>query len=97
MLLDLARNEGPDVVHLPYTAEFEAVCQRLKPAATIEDKHRIWEKLLGLTEKEPSPVEAAISTQVAPVNAACFDPLRTCVFINHLARAVRAAVQDTLF
>lgn len=55
LLLDLARNGGPDVVHLPYTPEFEAVCQQINPVATIEDKHRIWEKLLGLREGNASP------------------------------------------
>ena len=65
MLLDLARNEGPDVVHLPYTPEFEAVCQQINPAATTEDKHRIWEELLDLEEsttrkpKQLSPPQAA--------------------------------------
>ena len=59
--LILARNEGPDVVHLPYTPEFEAVCQRINPAATIEDKHGIWEKLLALREVAPSPAEAVPS------------------------------------
>jgi hypothetical protein len=28
LLLNLARNEGKDVVHLPYTTEFEAICQQ---------------------------------------------------------------------
>ena len=68
MLLDLAQNEGPDVVHLPYSPEFEAVCQRINPAANTEDKHRIWEKLLEL-RNEPRSVEATIPAQVAPVNA----------------------------
>ena len=63
MLLDLARNEGPDVVHLPYTAEFEAVCRQIKPKATTEDKHRIWEKLLDLRVVDASPAEAATPAQ----------------------------------
>src|SRR5262245_61195459 len=67
MLLDLARNEGQDVVHLPYTSEFEAVCQQINPAATIEDKHRIWEKLLGLGEIDNSPAKAATSSHAAPI------------------------------
>ncbi len=64
LLLDLARNEGPEVVHLPYTAEFEAICQRINPGATTEDKHRLWEKLLS--EVHISPTNAAIPPQAAP-------------------------------
>src|SRR3954451_25050587 len=67
MLLNLARNEGQDVVHLPYTPEFESVCQRINPAATTEDKHRIWEKLLDLREVSPAPGEAAVPAQWAPI------------------------------
>jgi hypothetical protein len=63
MLLDLAQHEGPDVVHLPYTAEFEAVCQAINPAATTEDKHRIWEKLLEYT----TPTDATVAEPVGPV------------------------------
>lgn len=69
MLLNLVRNEGPGVVHLPYTPEFEAVCQRFNPAATIDEKHDIWEKLLGLSEATPPMVDAApttAATSVAP-------------------------------
>jgi hypothetical protein len=67
MLLDLARNEGPDVVHLPYTSGFEAVCQHINPAATTEDKHRIWEQLLELGEVNTSLSDATAPTQAAPV------------------------------
>lgn len=67
LLLDLARNEGPDVLHLPYSSEFEAVCQRINPAAKTEDKHCIWEKLLELREADTSSTEAAASAPVAPV------------------------------
>ncbi|MDZ4782038.1 MAG: hypothetical protein SGJ19_17455 [Planctomycetia bacterium] len=67
MLLDLARNEGPDVVHLPYTPEFEAVCQRINSAATIDDKHGIWETLLGLTAADTPPIEAVVPPPALPV------------------------------
>jgi hypothetical protein len=63
MLLDLAQNEGPDIVHLPYTPEFEAVCQRFDPSATIEDKHRLWEKLLGFGEVNTSSAETVVPMQ----------------------------------
>lgn len=68
MLLELARNEGPDVVHLPYSAEFEAVCQQINPAATTKDKHDIWEKLLGLRSDAAPPAEPVVGAQVAPVS-----------------------------
>ncbi|HEV7998458.1 MAG TPA: hypothetical protein VGP63_01180 [Planctomycetaceae bacterium] len=64
LLLDLAQKEGPGVVHLPYTPEFEAVCQQLNPAATLEDKHRFWETLL--VEVDTLPTGGASSTQVPP-------------------------------
>jgi len=71
MLLDLARNEGPDVVHLPYSHEFEAVCQQINPAATVEDKHRIWEELLVLGVQGTSSADPA---QVPPVVALPREP-----------------------
>ncbi|MCP4251540.1 MAG: DUF3800 domain-containing protein [bacterium] len=74
MLLDLARDEGPDVVHLPYSSEFEAVCRQISPAATTEDKHRIWEKLLKLREVDISPGEAPIPAQVTPFSALRSEP-----------------------
>jgi len=74
MLLDLVRNEGPDVVHLPYTRQFETVCQQIIPAATTEDKHGIWEKLLKLREAGTSPAQAAVSAQAAPAIATQPEP-----------------------
>lgn len=74
LLLDLARTEGPDVVHLPYTAEFEAVCQRINPGASIEDKHLVWEKLLGLGKAETPPEIAVIQDLPAPVTSAVPEP-----------------------
>ncbi len=72
MLLDLARNEGPDVVHLPYSSEFEAVCQKINPAATTEDKHRIWEELLVLGGDDTSLADSAL---VPPMAALPPEPL----------------------
>jgi hypothetical protein len=66
LLLNLARSEGPDVVHLPYTPEFEKVCQQINPTATTEDKHRFWEKLLELRVVDTSLGEATVSAQSAP-------------------------------
>lgn len=74
MLLDLARNEGPDVVHLPYSSEFESVCQQINPAATTEDKHRLWEKLLDLRDVDTSSAEAPVPAQVVPVIAVPPEP-----------------------
>jgi hypothetical protein len=69
MLFDLARNEGQDVVHLAYSSEFEAVCQKIKPAATTEDKHRLWEKLLQQVEVNTSQDETAVPASVASVDS----------------------------
>jgi uncharacterized protein DUF3800 len=66
MLLELAQIEGPDVVHLPYSSEFEAVCQQIKPTATTEDKHRLWEKMLDLVELDTSPTEDTAPAHETP-------------------------------
>lgn len=66
MLFDLAVNEGPDVVHLPYTPEFEAVCQQLNPQATTADKHLYWEKLLKIKESVASDAEPDSSATPTP-------------------------------
>lgn len=63
VLLDLVRNDESDVVHLPYSREFEAVCQQINPAATTEDKHRIWKALLKLKEAETSTKEVAATSR----------------------------------
>lgn len=68
LLLDLARHEGPDVVHLPYTAEFEAVCRRIDPSATTKVKHQIWETLLELGASHTSTGRATGNAQAAPVS-----------------------------
>ncbi len=93
LLLDLARNEGPEVVHLPYTAEFEAVCQRINPGATTEDKHRVWEKLLGLRQNV-SPDEADIPHQASPVIPV--QPGRSVVPPSPLAQISRAPEKNRL-
>lgn len=48
LLFELARTEGPDVVHLAYSPEFEALCRQINPAATTQEKHALWEKLIEL-------------------------------------------------
>jgi hypothetical protein len=62
MLLEVARSEGADVVHLPYSSEFEEICKQIKPSATTQDKHAIWEKLLELSDdaqaEAPEPPNA---------------------------------------
>lgn len=68
LLLDLARDEGQDVKHLPYTAAFETLCRQFNPSATIEEKHRIWERLLSEADSpaaKPSP-----PAEVAPASPA---------------------------
>lgn len=66
MLIELARNEGPDVVHLPYSREFEALCSQIKPRATTQDKHKIWERLLELGASEDEPAAAPAQAPVPP-------------------------------
>lgn len=94
MLFDLAQNEGPDVVHLPYTPEFEAVCQQISPAATTEDKHRIWEKLLNLGEVDTSPAETVVPAPEDPATAR--KPQPSAVPTSPPARAFRATEESGL-
>jgi hypothetical protein len=68
LLLDLARDEGHDVKHLPYTPEFEAVCRQFNPSANIEEKHRIWERLLGLSEADSARADPAHQPDVVPTS-----------------------------
>ena len=53
-------------MHLPYSSEFESVCRKINPAATTEDKHRIWEELLDRSEVDTSPTETIVPSQVTP-------------------------------
>lgn len=64
--MELARNEGPDVVHLPYSQEFEALCSQIKPKATTQDKHKIWERLLELGGSEDKPPSVSAQAAVSP-------------------------------
>jgi hypothetical protein len=77
LLFKLAQDEGPDVVHLPYSREFEAVCHQINPSATTQDKHTMWEQLLELrtaqdpASKPPTPMlrtpqDAPPSSSTAP-------------------------------
>lgn len=69
MLLDLAENEGPDIVHLPYTPEFEALCKRFNPKATLEEKHQIWEKVLQFSEVDALGAGSeAVQQPLAPLS-----------------------------
>lgn len=72
MLLTLARTEGQDVVHLPYSPEFESVCKRINPEATTKDKHDIWEQLLALQE---SAVEEAVAAAPPSAEVAASPPI----------------------
>jgi hypothetical protein len=70
LLLELARNEGSSILHLPYSSEFEAVCQQIYPTASTEDKHRLWEEFVEksneLKEDDISTTKADVSAHVAP-------------------------------
>jgi len=57
MLIELARDEGPDVIHLAYSPQFEKVCGKLKPSPSTQDKHAIWEQLLQLQSTVPTDPE----------------------------------------
>lgn len=57
MLLELARSEGPGVVHLPYSPEFEKICREIRPSPSTRDKHAIWERLLELQAASTSGPE----------------------------------------
>ncbi len=74
MLLELARNEGPDLVHLPYSPEFEALCRHLKPTATTQDKHAIWERLLELQSSEDASALTAARPIASPALASPIAP-----------------------
>jgi hypothetical protein len=67
MLLDLARTEGPSLVHLPYTPEFEAVCERINAKPTTEDKHRIWEQLVVLGEAHTTVTQTKAPAETEPL------------------------------
>lgn len=73
MLLNLVRNEGPDVVHLPYSSEFETLIGVFNPEATTEDKHSIWEKLLALNEVEATSLGEADAAPPAPARGVQHD------------------------
>jgi hypothetical protein len=70
MLLELTRNEGPDVVHLAYSPEFEKVCRTITPSPSTQDKHVIWKRLLDLqsTTNSPPPEPPALPSRAEPGN-----------------------------
>jgi hypothetical protein len=90
LLLDLARNEGPDVLHLPYTADFEAVCKQINPSATTADMHRFWEKLLDFRSAKSLSVDSTALPATVPVTNSKASPT-----VASVARATRA-VEKTL-
>lgn len=84
MLLELARAEGPGVVHLPYSAAFEKVCREIRPSPSTRDKHAIWERLLKLqavATSEPEQREPASQSTLSvdghrPIPVATQPPVR---------------------
>src|SRR5690606_4972413 len=68
LLLELARRDGSDVVHLAYSPDFERICSAIKPSPTIDDKHAIWERLLELNATATEgPGEVIATPPPAPV------------------------------
>jgi hypothetical protein len=62
LLFQLLQKEGTDVIHLPYTPAFENVCSALSKKPSIEDKHKLWERVLELqshSQAEKPPTVAA--------------------------------------
>jgi hypothetical protein len=94
LLFDLARDKGPDVVHLPYSSEFEAFCNKITPKATTEDKHSIWERLIDgrdvelVSTGQAEPAQIQSSSTLQPVPFALSTPL--------LARSARPQEKNGL-
>jgi hypothetical protein len=65
LLFEFARTEGPDVVHLAYSPEFEALCRQINPSATTQEKHALWEQLLEL-ETATDRRETDVATELQP-------------------------------
>jgi len=69
-LLELGRNEGPGVVHLPYTPGFEEICRRDNPSATREDMHRAWEEVAragGIVTPDEETIDSEDATPAPPI------------------------------
>jgi len=66
LLRELVRNQDSDVVHLPYTPEFESICQQVNPNASTDDKHRIWETLLRIVETNAASPQEVSSEEAMP-------------------------------
>ena len=88
LLFELARTNGPDVVHLAYSSEFEALCRQINPNATTQEKHALWERLLELnttpygretdvaTDRQQQAASSAPTALYAPVQPAPRPPPR---------------------
>jgi hypothetical protein len=72
LLFELARTEGPDVAHLAYSPEFEALCRQINPNATTQEKHALWERLLELNstpdgrDTDVAPDRPSLAPSAAP-------------------------------
>jgi hypothetical protein len=69
LLFELARTEGPDVVHLAYSPEFEALCRQINPNATTQEKHSLWERLLELGATSDRQVPGVTTDRQSPAPA----------------------------
>jgi hypothetical protein len=62
LLFQFLQKEGPDVIHLPYTPAFENVCSALSQEPSIEDKHKVWERILELQSRSQVEQTPAVPT-----------------------------------
>jgi len=82
LLFQLLQKDGMDVAHLPYTPAFEDVCSA-NQAASVGDKHNIWEQLLELqsrvqADEPPANLTSArsetLANAAAPISLAAPAP-----------------------
>lgn len=66
LLRALANSRSRELVHLPYTEDFETTCAKIIPGATTAQKHELWEWFLSLRPVDPTVVEGPRNS-TAPV------------------------------
>lgn len=64
LLLELVKKEGDAVVTLAYTPAFEALCDKLVPGASREDKHKVWEEIVRVQTAANEPRGEAADSEL---------------------------------